>query len=203
MKSFLVSLAVLIVGSTLFFKATDNLQALTAEGARRLAVQREAPMIPPFMLETMNGTAISLPQISDKAILVEFIYTTCPFICQSAGGDMARLRDRVVREGLGDRVRLLSISFDPENDTVAQLTDYGNLHDADGKIWTIARPKTKDLPALLKAFGVVVIPGDPSEFGGFEHNTAIHVINLSGNLSAIVDTDDFDGAIDALKRVLL
>ncbi len=202
MKAFLASLAVLIAGSVLFFKATDGLQALTAEGARRLAVQREAPMVSSFMLETMKGSAEPLPGAPGKAVMVEFIYTTCPTICQSAGGDMARLRDLVIAEGLGDRVRLFSVSFDPDVDDVSHLARYGELHHADGEVWTIARPTVNDLPALLKAFGVVVIKGDPDTFGGYEHNTAIHVISPTGQLSSIVDTDDFDGALEALKRTL-
>jgi len=55
-----------------------------------------------------------------------------------------------------------------------------------GNIWTIARPTVEDLEVLMKLFGVTVIP---DEWGGFQHNAAIHVIDGDGKFSAVFDTD--------------
>lgn len=131
--------------------------------------------------------------------MVEFVYTTCPSICQSAGADMARLRDRLAGAGLADRVRLVSLSFDPETDTPELLADYGARHGADGRLWTVARPDPADLPALLAAYGVRVIPDG---WGGWTHNAALHVVGPDGRLRAILDIDDLDGAEAAIRAAL-
>ena len=130
--------------------------------------------------------------------LVEFIYTSCPTICQTAGSDLARLRDRLENDGYARKARILSISFDPQNDNVAQLRDYGERHGADRVIWTIGRPRQEDLDKILGAFGVTVIPDG---YGGYQHNAAIHVLSPSGKLSAILDTDDIEGVLAEIARL--
>jgi len=193
------SLAALALGATAIWGATDGLQALTAEGARRLAAARDAPRMPAVTVETMTGQPLALPAAGGRAEVIEFVYTTCPTICRTGGDEMARLRDRLREAGLAGQVRLVSLSFDPETDTRALLADYGARHGADGRIWTVARPDPADLPRLLRAYGVTVIPDG---WGGYEHNIVLHVVAPDGRLSAILDIDDLDGAEAAIRAVL-
>ncbi len=191
MHAALASLSILVIGCYALWQATDGLGALTTEGARRLDVAATQPDLPDLVLEDMNGRDVVLGTPGDTIAFAEFIYTTCPTICRAAGESMARLRDRLVEEGLADRVRLMSVSFDPGYDDREAMAAYGELHDADGEVWTIARPDPRDLAVLLDSFGVQVIP---DEFGGFEHNAALHLIDRAGRLIRIFDIDDIDGA---------
>jgi len=199
MRAIAASLIVSLFGAAFLWHATDGLQALTAESARRLSAARQMPAVPDLGLETMSGRFEPLRPAGGRAAVVTFIYTTCPTICQSTGTDVARLRDRFQTKGLGDRVRIVSISFDPDRDTVREMARYGEAHDADGIIWTIARPSKKDLPRLLEGFGVVVIP---NAFDGYEHNAAYHIISPAGRLTAIVDMEDITGAVAATEKAL-
>lgn len=196
MRAILSSLFVVVVGSAGLWQATDGLQALTAESARRLSVEEAQPAVPNIVLETMSGSATHLVDSSGKMTVVGFIYTRCPTICQTGGTYLARLRDQLENQDLEGRVRILSVSFDPTHDDVPALFSYGKAHGADGKIWTVARTTTKDLDSLLTTFGVVVIP---DEFGGYEHNAAMHVVSPSGRLVAILDIDDLDAAITTIR----
>jgi len=82
---------------------------------------------------------------------------------------------------------LLSISFDPAHDDPASMKEYGEAYDADGNVWRIARVTDRmQLQSLLDAFGIIVIP---DEFGGFEHNTALHLVGRDGRLMLISDID--------------
>jgi len=113
---------------------------------------------------------------------------------------MARLRDRLATGPLAGRVRLVSLSFDPARDDPARMAEYGRWHEADGAVWTVARPVMRDdLDALLDAYGVTVIR---DRMGGFTHNTALHVVSPEGRLAAILDMGDLDGAEAALTRML-
>ncbi len=199
MRAWAAALAVAVAGAAALWVATDGLAALTTEGARRLAAVRDTPVVPPRRVQTMDGGREVLPAGDGRVSLIEFIYTTCPTICQSAGADMAVLRDQIAAAGLGAQVRLVSVSFDPETDDVPQLASYGELHGADGSIWTIARPDPADLPELLDIFGVTVIA---DAYGGYEHNAAILVVGPDGRLRAILDVDDVAGAVAAARRVL-
>jgi protein SCO1/2 len=79
------------------------------------------------------------------------------------------------------------------------MAEYGRWHGADGRLWAVARPAEGDLDALLKAYGITVIP---DRAGGFTHNAALHVVSPDGRLQAILDMNDVDGAEDAIKRAL-
>lgn len=199
MQPLVASLAVVLAGGAVLLQATDGFAALTTERARRLAALTDMPVVPAFPVETMTGERLLLPPRDRKATVIEFIYTNCPTICQAAGAEMARLRDRLAAGPFAGRVRLVSLSFDPARDTPGQMAEYGRWHGADGQVWTVARPEANDLPALLNAYGVTVIP---NRAGGFVHNAALHVVSPDGRLTAILGMDDLDGAENALRRAL-
>ncbi len=196
MQALWASLCVTAIGSSVLWCATDSLQAVTAEGARRVSVLRVKPAVTDVGLETMLGSTTRLID-GGKFTFVEFIYTRCPTICRTTGTNLARLRDRLASDGLSNRVRILSISFDPRNDDKSALASYGKAHGANGEIWTVARSSPADLLKLLGTFGVVVIP---DAFGGFEHNAALHIVDPTGRLVSILDIDDIDGAVSAVRK---
>lgn len=180
------------LGVALIWQATDGLRAITAEGARRVQVTDNPRPVPQVALETMQGDWRALSGASPT--LVEFIYTTCPTICQTSGGDFAELRDHLSEAGLS--VPMYSISFDPEVDDLPELQAYAALHTASGSPWTIARPEPGDLPHLLETFQVTVIPDG---WGGYEHNIAVLLIDRDGNFSGVFDTRAFDQITDAVE----
>ena len=199
LSAYCVSVIILITGAGLIWQATDGLNAFTSETARRLAIAAEQPLMPNFIIETMSGERRDLTSSDGKVILVEFIYTSCPTICQSAGSNLAKLQRKIINAQLQDHIQIYSVSFDPKNDTPDALKSYGERHGADGKIWTIARPSENDLTSILKAFGVIVISDN---VGGFEHNAAIHIVNPAGKLTAIVDLDNISSALRQARRVM-
>ncbi|APG45492.1 SCO family protein [Phaeobacter porticola] len=186
----LPSVLAAVIGGGVLWQATDGAQAFTSEAARRLDVLRAPRAVPDVQLEDMASRPVPLLPQPDEVVLVEFIYTVCGDICQIAAADFAEIRDRLQARGL--KVRLLSVSFDPERDTPEQMAIYGDAHEADGAMWTVARPRQKDLPDLLELFDVTVIP---DEWGGYQHNAAIHVITGDGRFSAVYDTDAVEAVL--------
>lgn len=183
MTSIPLTLGAALLGVTTLYQATDGLSAFTAEGARRVSVEKHRPLVPNFSVEDMIGEDQYLRPQEDETVLVEFIYTTCPTICQVAGGDFAELRNALVQSG--KHVRLISISFDPVNDTYEAPGDYAELHTATGSPWTVARVSNEQRTQVLDFFNVTVIP---DEWGGFQHNTAVLMIDPDGRHSGVFDT---------------
>ena len=199
MHALVASLLSLVAGVVLLWSHTDGFQALTAERASRLEAARSTPPVAPFTVETMDGTVLRVPRVNGRVALVEFIYTRCPTLCQSAGADMKRLGAQLEVEDLADRVSLLSVSFDPTHDDVPRLADYGRRHRADGALWTVGRPQPAALAGLLSDFGVTVIPDG---YGGLAHNVAVHLVTADGRLAGIFDPDDFGAIVSATRRTL-
>lgn len=187
LRSLSVSLILFIAGVAVLAAATDRFQAFTTESARRIAVLRNPPQVPAIALETHSGARINLADFHGRWLLVDFIYTRCMSYCLVLGGEFAQLQDLLAEPLAQDKVRLLSISFDPAHDNPERLTKY--LHDfgSRGDGWTAARPlNEQDLARLEKVFGVTVVRSPL----GFVHNAAIEIVDPRGRLVKILDMGD-------------
>lgn len=190
LRTLSASLAAVLMGAALLWSATEGLRVFTTEGARRTAVERQPKPVPDVVLVDMNGAPVRLTGADGEPVLVEFIYTRCPTICTALGETFARLSEKI---GAGEKtMKMLSVSFDLANDDEDALRSYAQIHGANGTAWNVARPANdQDLKKLLKTFKVTVIP---DEYGGFEHNAAIHYVNGSGKLAGIFGLEE-DSAI--------
>ena len=96
-------------------------------------------------------------------------------------------------------MRLLTLSFDPANDTPQVMHDYARRVGADPDLWQFATVRSSaDLPALLKTFDIIVLPDG---LGGYSHNAALFLIDERGRLSRAYDIDRPDLAMaDYLAR---
>ena len=67
-----------------------------------------------------------------------FIYTKCPVptYCPMMDRQFAEAQKLIKEKGLGDKVHLLSVSFDPKNDTPPVLKNHARKLGADPKVWT-------------------------------------------------------------------
>jgi protein SCO1 len=134
---------------------------------------------------------------SPRAYLVDFVYTSCPGVCQVLGGEFARMQAALQEVQAGPSVALLSVSFDLERDDRAALAAYARLHRADGTQWIVAVPRSPDdLDRLLRDLQVVVVP-DGS--GGFVHNGAIHLLDAQGRLRGLFAYDEWREALAAAR----
>lgn len=186
-----------VVGAATLAAATDGLLALTSEGARRLAVRTAPRALPAVVLEDQDGRRFRFDDYAGRIVLVEFVYTRCPTICSTLGEVFARLGAAFAGERARGEVGFLSISFDPEYDVPAALAAYAEQHGADGRSWRIARPgDPAALQALLETFEVVVIP---DEFGGYQHNGAVLLVDRHGRLARIYDFTPVEALIDEVR----
>ena len=180
--------------------ATDGFSAFTLESARRLAATRSPAPVPDFPLELADGGRAQLGALPGRVLLVDFIYTGCPTLCTTLGSVYARLQKQLQPEIAAGEVRLLSISFDPSRDDNRELRLYRARFTRDPAGWMLGRPGAEgDLGRWLDAFGVVVIPDG---LGGYVHNAAVHVVGADRRLAAILDPEDTDRIVAAVRRAL-
>jgi len=196
MRQFLTAVAIAVIGTTTLWYATDGIRAVTTEGARRVQIADSPPAVSSARLLDNTGETINLVAPAGGVALVEFIYTTCPTVCVSAGILFSQLRDRLTEEGLDSRARLFSVSFDPERDGPQALAAYADIHGIDGRIWKVGVLRNADLPRILSEFGITVIDDN---FGGYEHNAAVHVVDSNRRLIGIHDIDEIPGVIAAVR----
>ena len=139
----------------------------------RLAVIQTAP---DWRLIDQNGTALKAADFDGKVVLVSFIFTTCNGSCPATTHRMEKVHSELKTRGLlkNDRVRLLSITLDPQRDTPQKLHDYMELYDADPKSWTFLTGSKKTIDPVLDAFGMWA---KPAANGQLDHPSRIFLID--------------------------
>ena len=92
----------------------------------------------------------------DKYVVLSFIYTSCSDVngCPLATFVLGQLQQRLAKDThLQDRVRMISLSFDPDVDSPAVMTKYGrqfNRNDFDWRFLTTG--SARQLRPVLRAF---------------------------------------------------
>jgi protein SCO1/2 len=90
----------------------------------------------------------------DKAVLVNFLFTSCTTTCPLVTATVASMRQVLGPEG--QDLRILSISLAPTHDTPGALQAYARQHGI-GPGWQLLTGDVSQVRTVLKAFGV--LPG--------------------------------------------
>ncbi|MEQ1667353.1 MAG: SCO family protein [Sulfuriferula sp.] len=110
-----------------------------------------AYQIPDVNLVDMSGAMVSLRKVldGDDPIMLNFIYTSCTAICPVMSATFAGVQDQLGAES--KKVRMVSISIDPENDTPAKLRAYANKYHAEPQ-WKMLTGSAENSIAVQRAF---------------------------------------------------
>jgi protein SCO1/2 len=121
-------------------QATSNVQ--------RSVVQYELPEI--TLLDVQGrATPLSAALADGKPVVLNFIYTTCTTICPLSSQVFSLLQQKL--GPASERVRMVSISIDPEEDTPPRLLEYATRFHA-GSAWQHYTGTLADSVAVQRAF---------------------------------------------------
>jgi protein SCO1/2 len=112
--------------------------------------------IPNVTLLDQDGKRINLRTITEsgKPVIVDFIFTTCTTICPVLSAGFSNLRTELGENA--NRVQLVSISIDPENDRPEQLKEYLSRFNS-GEGWEFLTGSRDDIGRVLKAFDAFIV----------------------------------------------
>lgn len=191
-------LAIIVVALLAFAETTRGFTTITRDGARRHDLRVQRRVMPSLPLRFDDGAVRTLDAVTGRGriTLVSLVYTRCDTVCRvSASGD-AWLQGEILRRGLRDDVRLLTLSFDPAHDTPATLAAHARRLRADETLWSFATVADRgDLRRLLSLFDVTVIDDG---MGGYEHDGALFVVDEGGRLVDAIQIDRPQLALDRL-----
>lgn len=148
--------------------------------------------VPPLTLTDQNGKKIKLTDYKGKALAVTFIYRECPLpeFCIKMSSHFADIANRIAEDPVAkDKVRLLSISFDPERDTPEKLKSYGLGYlgkDAkdDLTVWNLAVGTDAEVKAVADFFGLKY-EVDPNNKTQINHSLVTAVISPEGKVTKV------------------
>jgi protein SCO1 len=171
-----------------------------AEGVPILAPGDAAPAA---ALVSHRGASVSLPDWRGAAVVVTFIYTRCPLpdFCPLLDRRFAALQDAAAADpALAGRVRLLSVSFDPDLDTPDTLAAHAAKVGARGD-WHFATAPRDTVDRFAAAFGVTVIREADRTI---THNLRTAVIGPDGRVAVLRSGNDWtaDDVLADLRQAL-
>lgn len=93
-----------------------------------------------FNLINQEGKSITLDSLKGKIIIADFFFTRCPTICPGMTMNMKRMAESIHNgKRVGDKtnklVHFLSLSVDPERDSVQNLKNWANRFQINPEKW--------------------------------------------------------------------
>jgi protein SCO1/2 len=144
---------------------------------------QDAPNPP---LVDQNGKKRSFADIRDgRVAAVTFMYTKCPMptYCPMMDRNFVEVQKQIKADpALRGKARLISVSFDPKNDTPPVLKAHAKGLGADPAMWTFVTGERDELDRFAMSFGVTLVRGEapnPDEIG---HTLRTAIIDRDGKL---------------------
>ena len=148
-----------------------------------------------------GGKPVRLAELTRGRITVlSFIYTRCAAAkaCPYATGVLMQLhRESAEDAALARNMRLVSMSFDPANDTPERMAAYSGLaaqHPTAARWHFVTTRSQADLQPILTAYGQAVDqkqnPADPS--GPLNHTLRVFLVDAAGNIRNIYSSGTLD-----------
>jgi len=154
--------------------------------------------VPDFTLTNQDGKRISTKDFRGKALAITFIYSRCPLptYCILMSKNFSDLANQLNGNAeLKDKIRLLSISFDPNTDTPAKLREYGQGYlgkdvKADFTVWQLATGTDKEVKTVADFFGLRY-EIDENDKTQFNHSLRTIVITPDGKVQKVFSGNEW------------
>ncbi|MGF1483283.1 MAG: SCO family protein [Opitutales bacterium] len=134
-----------------------QLRRNTVERGRRV-FRTNGEYMPPFALYNQSGALITHEHLKGKYTVLNFIFTRCQVatMCPAATTRMVRLQNDLADAGLEEKVRQVTITFDPQYDTPGILRGYGDARGIDPARFHLLTGDPQAIRDLCAQFGVQV-----------------------------------------------
>ncbi len=90
------------------------------------------------------GKTVTLDDLKGKIVVIDFFFTRCPAVCPSMAKAIKRLQNSFVNSN-DSIVQFVSVSIDPEHDSVPQLRKFANRYTSNHDSWWFVTGNKKDI----------------------------------------------------------
>jgi cytochrome oxidase Cu insertion factor (SCO1/SenC/PrrC family) len=132
-------------------------------------------------LVDQDGRPFQVAGLAGRVVLFNFIFTRCGSVCPMQTRTLAQVFEGLPAD-VRDRVRFVSVSIDPENDTPARLQRFSKTMGADLEGWSFLTGDTRQIEALTQRLHIF----DESETGQANkpqiHRTSLWLVDKQGRM---------------------
>ena len=110
-------------------------------------------VVPDVTLVNANARPMRMRELlaADGPVMLDFIFTTCTTICPVLSRELSMVPEKL--GAAAAKLRMISVSIDPENDTPAQLKAYAKQFGA-GASWQFLTGSREDIETVQRAFDI-------------------------------------------------
>lgn len=155
------------------------------------------PVLADFRMTASDGGEVTSAALRGAPFVLDFVFTTCTGPCPRMTESMARLQADLAQTP----VRLVSVSVDPETDTLEILAGYAAAHAADPERWHFLRGDEATVTALATS---VLLPAarDAAADPGMRvaHSSRFVVVDGEGRVRGYYEGTTEEGRAAAAAR---
>ena len=151
--------------------------------------------MPDYTFTNTQGRVMRLSEFKGQAFAITFIFTRCPFptFCPRLSSNFEEAQ-RLLKTNANAPTNwhLLSITIDPDYDTLPRLQDYATRYKADPARWDFLTGELIDITAISEQFGLQFWRANPTE--PINHNVRTVVIDAAGRVHWITPETEWKPA---------
>jgi protein SCO1/2 len=148
--------------------------------------------VPSYSFVDQNGNMVSDKDFENHIYVANFFFASCEDICPMMNAKLATVYDKMNEFS---ELKFLSITVDPENDSVAVLNDYAKKFKANAEIWKFV---TGSNDAIFKAGQGFLLPVS-IEDKTIDHSQQLILVDKEKHIRGFYDGLD-DTEIKRLKE---
>jgi len=217
LKKILILVCMLAVPGFLYYllteKGKNRYKPLAIFGAKQVASTfhtkrgKEIPdtlyhTIRDFSLTNQAGRSVNFPAATDKITIVNFFYSSCPSFCMQMNKEMQRVEQTFKKN---DFIRFMSITVDPEKDSVGRLLTYSKTFGAEPGKWDFLTGDKNLIYELAKKDFLVDALPDPGQPGNIIHSPMLVLVDPHKRIRGFYDSgsrERVDVLIDEVKVLI-
>lgn len=170
----------------------------------RVGLLNAGDAVPDATFVDQDGGRRTFGGFRGSAVVLTFIYTRCPLpaFCPLMDRHFAAMQPRLAADPQLKKVRLVTVSFDPANDTPAVLKKHAQELRADPARWTFLTGERDDIDRFAARFGVAVTRA-PNDARDITHNLRTVIVDSTGRVVKVYTGNDWtpEQVLAALKSV--
>lgn len=154
--------------------------------------------IAPFAFTNQNGKKITNKEYDGKIYVADFFFTTCQTICPKMTDNMVWLQDKIKNN---PKVKLLSHSVFPDEDTVEVLKKYAKEKGVIDEKWNLVTGDQKEIYKIARQSYLVVKTGKPEELYDMVHTENFVLVDQKGRIRGFYNGLNIDKTVKGEKNL--
>lgn len=143
-----------------------------------LAALLVAALLPQPQLVDQTGRHFAFDSLRGTPLVVAFVAAHCTDACPLVNAQMAQAASQL--RARHEKVRMLTVTLDPEHDSPAVMRDLARRFDAAAPAWIFASGNAADVHRVMNAFGVTAQQGP--HWYAETHSTFVYLLDARGRV---------------------